>query len=77
MTMTDCPGFHVPHCTYLTISWYPFLRHFIMHYLLQKLNTVTTLLQPLMLSSPEAEQPVILEPEELVVIICLIVILTK
>ncbi|CAH1366574.1 unnamed protein product, partial [Tenebrio molitor] len=37
-----------------------------MHYLLQKLNTVTTLLQPLMLSSPEAEQPVILEPEELV-----------
>jgi hypothetical protein len=37
-----------------------------MHYLLQKLNTVTTLLQPLMSSSPEAEQPVILEPEELV-----------
>ncbi|CAH1381935.1 unnamed protein product, partial [Tenebrio molitor] len=32
----------------------------------KKLNTVTTLLQPLMSSSPEAEQPVILEPEELV-----------
>jgi hypothetical protein len=48
-----------------------------MHYLLQKLNTVTTLLQSLMLSSPEAEQPVILEPEELVVIICLIVIFIK